>query len=284
MSLARVHAVMAAGVDQPQLLERWMADAAQLRALGVEPDGFDLHALAKFAGLGVKVRHNPLRPMFPLSFRLMSVAAIEIDMFSAYALHRSREGRGFAADMAQRARDLVAFVGEWHDPATRAHLLLWDAMRYESAVAQLRAPQSGTIAAPNIDIPRAPCLRGDIALHELQSDPRLLAAVLHASAPRLEDVPLQPQTFCFWRAPAGEYGIDDSSADDGGAGDTAVIAVDALGQHLLSRIDGRRSAAALARELGGGRDAGRAVAIGLDSLAAIGIVALPQRRTRPACA
>lgn len=273
MSLARVHAVMAAGVDRPQLLERWMADATQLRGLGVEPDGFDLQALAKFAGLGVKVRHNPLRPMFPLGFRLMSVAAIEIDLFAAYALQRSREGRAFAADMAQRARDLVDFIGGWHDPSVRAHALLWDAMRYELAVAQLRAPQPEAIAASDARAPRAPCIRGVVALHELQSDPRVLAEVLHASAPRLEDVPLQPQTFCFWRAP----GKDDGS-------DTAVIAVDALGQHLLSRIDGRRSAAALARELGGGRDATRAVAIGLDSLAAIGIVDMPQRRTRPACA
>ena len=271
MSLARVHAVMAAGVDQPQLLEQWMADAAQLRALGVAPEGFDLQALAKFAGLGVKVRHNPLRPMFPLGFRLMSVAAIEIDLFSAYALQRSREGRAFAVDMAQRARDLVAFVGGWHDPSVRAHALLWDALRYELAVAQLRAPQPGTIVTRGIS--RAPRIRGDIALHELQSDPHVLAEVLHASAPDLDDVPLQPQAFCFWRAP-----------DNDPAGDTAVIAVDALGQHLLSRIDGKRSAVALARELGGGRDAERAVAIGLDSLAAIGIVALPQRRTRAACA
>jgi hypothetical protein len=271
VSLARVHAVMAAGVDQPQLLEQWMADSAQLRALGVEPDGFDLPALAKFAGLGVKVRHNPLRPMFPLGFRLMSVAAIEIDLFSAYALQRSREGRAFAVDMAQRARDLVAFVGGWHDPAIRAQTLLWDALRYELAVAQLREPQPATIAMPVAS--RAPRIRGDIALHELQSDPRVLAEVLHASAPDLDDVPLQPQAFCFWRAP-----------DNDPAGDTAVIAVDALGHHLLSRIDGRRSAAALARELGGGRDAERAVSIGLDSLAAIGILALPQRRARAACA
>lgn len=276
MSLARVHAVMAAGVDQPQLLERWMADAAQLRAFGVTPEGFDLQALAKFAGLGVKVRHNPLRPMFPLGFRLMSVAAIEIDLFSAYALQRSREGHGFAVDMTQRARDLVAFVGGWHDPSIRAHALLWDALRYELAVAQLRVPQPATVA-PSRAL-RAPRIRGDIELHELQSDPRVLADVLHASTPDLEDVPLQPQTFCFWRA------VDDDSIFDESIGETSVIAIDALGQHMLSRIDGRRSAAALARELGGGRDAERAVAIGLDSLAAIGIVALPLRRTRAACA
>ena len=281
MSLARVHAVMAAGVDQPELLERWMADAAQLRALGVAPEGFDLQALAKFAGLAVKVRHNPLRPMFPLGFRLMSVAAIEIDLFSAYALQRSREGRAFAVDMAHRARDLVAFVGGWHNPAIRSHVLLWDALRYEVAVAQLRAPQPATVATTPV-ASRAPRIRGEIALHELQSDPRVLAEVLHASAPDLEDVPLQPQAFCFWRA------VDDDEHDDqgdyGDTGETSVIAVDALGQHLLSRIDGRRSATALARELGGGRDAERAVAIGLDSLAAIGIVALPQRRARAACA
>lgn len=264
MSLARVHAVMAAGVEHPRLLERWMSEPALLRELGVDPEGFDLAALGKFAGLGVKVRHNPLRPMFPLSFRLMGVAAVEIDLFAAYALLRSREGRGFDADMGQRARDLVAFVGAWHDPADRAHALLWDALRYEAAMSWLRddaeTPADAGAAA------RVPRIRGRILLHALGSDPRLLAEALHASAPDLGRVPQEPQEFCFWRAPDGAC---------------SAVAVDALGHHLLSRIDGRRSARALARELGGG-DAVAAVGIALRTLADIGIVAMPGARRRPA--
>jgi ABC-type spermidine/putrescine transport system permease subunit II len=57
---------------------------------GIVWTALDLAALGKFAGLSVKVRHNPLRPMMPLTFRLMSVAAIEIEIFAAYAAFRSR--------------------------------------------------------------------------------------------------------------------------------------------------------------------------------------------------
>lgn len=85
MSLARVQAVMAAGIEQPRLLVRWRAQPDRLRALGVDPAEIDLDVLAKFSGLGVKVRHNPLRAHYPLSFRLMSATAMEIAMFATCA-------------------------------------------------------------------------------------------------------------------------------------------------------------------------------------------------------
>jgi hypothetical protein len=256
--LARVHAVLAAGVEHPRLLEHWRETPNDLRALGIEPESLDLDALGKFAGLSVKVRHNPLRALLPLSFRLMSVAALEIAVFSAYAAQRSRRGLGYAPTMPERARDLLEFIGEWHDPNDRIQSLLWDAMRYEHALAQL-GPWFVTGDARHIDARRsdAPALRGDSLLLELQSDPNALARVLHASMPDLAQINHESVCLCVWRAPEN--------------GEVSVLALDEFGLALLAEIDGVRTPQALARRLGGGRGATAAVRDALRSLAEIGI-------------
>ena len=261
--LARVHAVLASGVEHPCLLEQWRQQPETLRELGIEPDTLDLAALGKFAGLSVKVRHNPLRPMMPLTFRLMSVAAIEIDIFAAYAAFRSRQGLRYAGAMPARARDLVEFLGGWLNLGDHTHALLWDAIRYEDAVARLGVwYESSACDIEPIDIASAPRVRGDILLQELQSDPRALADALFASVPDLHQVPLQPQYRCFWRAPDGD--------------DAAVVVLDAFGYYLLSLLDGRRSIAVLARRLGGGRGMTGAVREALQTFATLGIVELPR--------
>lgn len=260
--LARVHAVLASGVEHPHLLEQWRQQPETLRELGIEPQALDLAALGKFAGLSVKVRHNPLRPMMPLTFRLMSVAAIEIEIFAAYAAFRSRLGLGYAGAMPARASDLIEFLGGWLDLGNHAHALLWDAIRYEDAVARWGVwYASGPRDADGTDLAAAPRVRGDILLQELQSDPLALADALFASVPDLGEVPLQPEYRCFWRAPDGD--------------DAAVVVLDAFGYYLLSLLDGRRSMAVLARRLGGGRGMTGAVREALQTFATLGIVELP---------
>jgi hypothetical protein len=262
MSLARVQAVMAAGIEQPRLLVRWRAQPERLRALGVDPAEIDLDVLAKFSGLGVKVRHNPLRAHYPLSFRLMSATVMEIGMFAAYAEFRSLRRLPWATTMPDRARDLLDFLADWLDPADPVHARLWDALRYEDAIARLGPWHTATDAdADVIDLPDVPRLRGTLQLHEFGCDPRALAAALHASVPDLDAVPDEPHALCFWRAP---------DADD-----VTVLDLDALGFHLLARIDGRRSVPALVRSLGGGRGATAVVRAALVTLADFGLVQLP---------
>jgi hypothetical protein len=292
MSLARVHAVLAAGVEHPRLLEHWRETPNDLRALGIEPDTLDLDALGKFAGLSVKVRHNPLRALLPLSFRLMSVAALEIAVFSAYAAQRSRRGLGYAPTMPERAHDLLDFIGEWHDPNDHIQSLLWDAMRYEYALAQLgpwfveaSVEDAASDRVPEDSAPKhcaskqraskhraakheaskhqaskhrdAPSLRGESVLLELQSNPNDVARVLHASTPDLTQIDQDSVCLCVWRAPESS--------------NVAVLALDEFGLALLAEIDGVRTPQALARRLGGGRGAAAAVREALRSLAEIGI-------------
>lgn len=261
MSLARVQAVMAAGIEQPRLLVRWRAQPERLRALGVDPSEIDLDVLAKFSGLGVKVRHNPLRAHYPLSFRLMSATAMEIAMFATYAEFRSLRRLPWAAAMPDRARDLLDFLDGWLDPADPVHARLWDALRYEDAIARLGPWHVATNDDESIvDLPDVPRLRGTVRLHEFGCDPRSLAAALHASMPDLAAVADEPHALCFWRAP--------------GADDVTVLDLDALGFHLLARIDGRRNVPALVRSLGGVRGATAAVRSALATLSEFGLVQL----------
>lgn len=265
MSLARVQAVMAAGIEQPRLLVRWRAQPERLRALGVDPAEIDLDVLAKFSGLGVKVRHNPLRAHYPLSFRLMSATAMEIAMFSAYAEFRSLRRLPWAAAMPDRARDLLDFLDGWLDDDDSVHARLRDALRYEDAIARLgpwhvAADNVGVDAGDDVVLPDVPRLLGSVRLHEFGCDPRVLAAALHASVPDLDAVPDESHALCFWRSP---------DADD-----VSVLDLDALGFHLLARIDGRRSVPALVRSLGGGRGATAAVRAALATLADFGLVQL----------
>lgn len=262
MSLARVQAVMAAGIEQPRLLVRWRAQPDRLRALGVDPAEIDLDVLAKFSGLGVKVRHNPLRAHYPLSFRLMSATAMEIAMFAAYAEFRSLRRLPWATSMPDRARDLLDFLAGWLDDENPVHARLRDALRYEDAIARLGPWHVATDdAGDGVMLPDVPRLRGTLRLHEFGCDPRALAAALHASVPDLGAVADEPHALCFWRAP---------DADD-----VTVLDLDALGFHLLARIDGHRNVPALVRSLGGGRGATAAVRAALSTLSEFGLVHLP---------
>ena len=74
----QVHAVLAAGVENPTLISRWRAEPARLLRLGIDPECLDLDALWKFSGLTIKVRHNGVRQQLPCTFRLMAAAGLEI--------------------------------------------------------------------------------------------------------------------------------------------------------------------------------------------------------------
>lgn len=134
MTARQVHSVIAAGLDDPTLVARWEGDPERLRREGIDPASIDLDALRKFAGLTIKVRHNGLRDELPRTFRLLNVAGIEIEVFSAYAEVRQGE---LAATTEARTRDLLAFLDGWLDRSRREHVMLWDLIRHEHAVGQM---------------------------------------------------------------------------------------------------------------------------------------------------
>jgi hypothetical protein len=273
MTARQVHAVIAAGVENPLLVARWEQEPERLAAQGIDPATVDLDALAKFAGLTVKVRHNGLRNDLPLTFRLLNVAGLEIEVFAAYAAFRAEHGGRFAATTEERTRDLIAFLGEWLDQSRREHVLLWDLIRHEHALARLQEagarpsrPQDPGAGTPERASGGTPALRqpfrirGQVILHEMQCDPAMVAAMLRASRPALDSVPFAARNVAYWRAE--------------GANAISILELDDFGYCALSLIDGTRSAADLSAALTGRRRPSRAFLHLLGQLGEAGILGI----------
>ncbi|MEA2173129.1 MAG: hypothetical protein QOD00_721 [Blastocatellia bacterium] len=274
MTASRVHSVIAAGLENPQLLARWQQEPDLLRDCGVDPDNLDLDALWKFAGLSAKVRHNGLRADFPLTFRLLNVAGLEIEVFANYASFRASAGARYADTSEARAQDLLNFLEHWLDFDRREHLLLWDLMRYELArarLSRLAAPVPASPVAGFLDqrAPRAasvPRICGDVILHEMRCDPRAVGAKLQEKSTRLEEVSLGTFHFCYWRS--------------GAAAEISILQLDELGFYLLSLVDGKQTAADLSRLMGGGSRPARGFLKALGELAAVGVLEFVTNRKR----
>ncbi len=257
MTAGQVHAVIAAGLKEPGLLARWKQEPELLRQCGVDPDAIDLEALWKFAGLSTKVRHNGLRADLPLTFRLLNVAGLEIDVFGAYASFRS--GESFGPTTQSRSDELLLFLEQWLDFDKREHALLWDLIRHELALARLRkleiSSEAQGIARSLVRASSVPRVRGEIILHEMRSDPRVVETQLQQKNPRLKRVPLDTFNFCYWRLE-----------------DVYILELDALSFYLLSMIDGKRTAAELSCLLGGKRKLAKGFVNSFAELAAVGIL------------
>jgi hypothetical protein len=260
MSARRVHALLAAGVENPLLIEGWERDPRHLLALGVAPDSIDLAALRKFTGLTAKVRHNGLRQDLPLTFRLLHVAGLEIEVFAAYAAFTAARGRGFAPTVEARARDLIAFLAEWLDPARPEHVLLWDLVRHEDALARVTriAPPAATTANGRITARSVLRVRGHLELHEMRSDPRRTGRILLGSRPDLARVPFGTFRLGYWRPE--------------NARESQILELDEFGICALSLVDGAHTAADLSRALSGARRPSRAFLELLAQLARAGII------------
>lgn len=251
MTARQVHAMIAAGVENPLLVTRWAAQGTEL----------DLDALAKFAGLTVKVRHNGLRQDLPLTFRLLNVAGIEIEVFAAYAAFRAERGGRYAATTEERTRDLIAFLGDWLDGERLDHVLLWDLIRHEDAIARLTRSEGHASIAPagtalrGTSVPR---IRGQLVLHDMQSDPVVIAAVLREKVPPLDRVPFAQRHAGYWRPES--------------AREIRILELDEFGFYALSLVDGTRSVADISESLVGTRRTSRAFLQLLAQLRDLGIL------------
>lgn len=275
MSARRIHAVFAAGVDNPALIVRWRAQPELLRGHGVEPSQVDLDALWRFAGLTIKIRHHALREELPASFRLMSIAGLEIELFASYATERAAQGARLAPTTEGRALDLLVFLEGWLDRDNTAHALLWDLIRHERALGRLArtAPVVGAVGSspdlrrgepptpPAADV--VPRIRGEIVLHEMTSDPQGVARALQDRTLDLAAVPRTQSCVCYWRTAAAEV---------------SILQLDELAFGALSLVDGKRTAAEIYRALGGGRRPPPSFLGILGELQTIGIVALRRPR------
>jgi hypothetical protein len=254
MTASRVHAIVAAGLENPALLARWKQEPESLRAYGVDPAMFDLDALWKFAGLSAKVKHNGLRFDLPLTFRFLSLNDLEIEVFSSYASHKSRSESRYAPTTEARIIELVDFLRDWLDFDKPEHSLLWDLVRHETAVAQLRTKTPATKKA------RVPYVVGEVILHEMTCDPRVLGKLLRQKSFDPDRVQRRMVYLCYWNAGDPEA--------------ISILELNELGYHLLSLVDGKRSVADFDRLLGGKSRMSKKLRDAFGELARVGVIKL----------
>jgi hypothetical protein len=268
MTARGVHAVLAAGVARPNLIDGWQSDPHALKAQGIEPAAMDLPALRKFSGFTTKVRHNGVRHVLPMTLRLMGAAGLEIDLFAAYASFCAANGQTYTGSVAERCRKLSDFMERWLDLSLKDHALLWDLIRHELAPVTLaelpaasdtaapRAASSSQPAAPaDSSVPR---IAGNLLLYEMQSDPSATAAAMSQKTPDLGGVELATRYWGYWRP--------EQSAD------VHVVELDAFGYYALSNADGVRSASALSELLGLGPQPSPNFLRSLSQFADVGII------------
>jgi hypothetical protein len=268
MTARQVHSVLAAGLENPALISRWRPDPRLLLTQGAELEDLDLDSLRKFAGLAAKIRHNGIRDKLPLTFRLMSVAKLEIEVFAAYAEDCAQNGVRFAAAVDDKIAGLVVFLGKRLRLDDLHQCLLWDLARHEQALATLsRTPPSpppdGEINGSGADVARIGAatrvrIGGATILHEMTCDPDAVRDRLYQSTPRLDDLEIGVRLFCYWR-PDGDDAIQ-------------VLQLDEFGYYLIGAIDGDRSVADLSAALGCGRRPTRAFLHALRQLASSGLL------------
>ena len=236
-----------------------------MRNCGVDPAVVDLDALWKFAGLTTKVRHNGLRGDLPLTFRLLNVAGLEIEVFASYASCRAAEGKSYASTSAARSRDLLMFLEHWLDLDNHAHRLLWDLMRHELTLAHLRrlcqnaetTTAHASSDAVHLKVNTRLRVHGELVLHEMRSDPRVIEQLLHGKRPKLSEVSLEPYYFGYWRK----------------SNEVFVLQLDELAFYLLSLIDGTRATADISYLVNGRRRPDPGLLLALRDLASLGIIA-----------
>ena len=244
MKAENVHAVLAACLDRPALLEAWRADPAAMRRMaranGVAPESFDLERIRAFGGSINLVRHSQLRAEIPNTFRLLSSLGLDIPLFADYAPRfvERRLSEGF--DNRARLDALVAFLDEALDRDVPDQQLVWDLLSHETTLAVLRRSRpadrecSGSCSAV-LDLSTVPVTEGRIRILETSCDPMALIAELERGVPNLAALVRRDHLFAY-RARRGTLDLE-------------VVETDPFTAYVLSLVDGTRSVAAIGQAL-----------------------------------
>jgi hypothetical protein len=266
MNARQVHALIAAGVNDPRLIDYWEKYPEILRDEGLVPERMDLRSLRYFVGLVVKVRHNGIRADLPLTFRLLSVVGSEIELFSAYARHCASIGHVFASTPQGRTRDLIAFLERWVDLSQKNGILLWDIARHEYALSCLNGLDAASLRLPDTfrcceTRPAAvsiPVVNGLIIQHVMQCRLDELIAALRQNKPPLDGVLLAETYCCYWRPLASD--------------EIQLLQLDELGFYAIKAVDGTRSASDVCKQLLGDHDRLTQFLTALAQIADVGVL------------
>ncbi|HUB55881.1 MAG TPA: hypothetical protein VMB04_12040 [Mycobacterium sp.] len=253
-----VHSVVAAAVADPSRLQAWTVNPSGLTQLDVDPAELDLEAVADFAGLAEKIRHNGCRHQLRMTFQLLNQSGLEIQLFRDYAPHSLRRRQRGLKSPLQRVDGLAEFIGRWSrgDPLRS---LIRDVLLHEQALMLMHAadtdrPQRCSRARPMRQPVPAP--NGVLVVRTLTCDPRQVQQVLQTPPADLADIRRGRWTFVYHKT------IEQ----------LRMLEVEQAVGHLLTVVDGRRSVDRMSEQLFGNSSETPALMPLLDQLVAIGLL------------
>jgi hypothetical protein len=239
ISARRVHAILAAAVDDPRVLERLRRRSALPGSKRRGAIDLDFRRLRLFCGLTVKVRQNDVRLSLPLTFRLLDALKIGIEFFASYARQAADLRKRNKKTRAEKIQSIAAFLDGWLDRDDAGHALVRDMIRHERALVGLRqkmsvrAPEPGSSPREKRVAPGSVLRRSEGAVHhEMSCDVIALARELRARVCDLAAVSRGRFHYVHrWDALRGCVSADQ---------------VDELGFVLVDLANGRRSLARIA--------------------------------------
>jgi len=196
-----------------------------------------LERLALFAGFITKIKHNPLRTVLPLTFRLLALLDAEIDFFAAYApAYAEKRAAGALSEerrIALLEQQLDAFAAQ-RPPQVQA--LLRGVLAHEATVHRLVTSE----ASPGGEAASGIGWCGRAALGRYRVDVARACEALRARRFAFDaDVVVRDQILLYRQLPE--------------RGEIAFFEIDELTWLLCSLVDGQRTprdVAAAVAELG----------------------------------
>jgi hypothetical protein len=191
-----------------------------------------VEAIWRFSGLVTKVRHNDVRLIAPLTFKLFDLSGVSIDLFAAYAKRADALRKGGKKSAREKLLSLSDFLGTWLDHSNPAHSLMWDLIRHESAIMELQTSIASESVRRNCDLPDVslssiPVQRLPVIHHEMSCNVIELARVVRAGTNKLPLLCREPHYFAY------HHGRDGAQID--------VVEVDAIGSVIVDLSDGHRT-------------------------------------------
>jgi len=238
-SARHVHAVLAAAVDDPALLDRLRRQGGARGSRGRTED-YDLERLRLFAGLTVKVRQNDVRQRLPLTFKLLDRLKLSMPLFAAYGTQAAALRRGKKPTPEQKIESISHFIESWLDATDSGHALVRDLLLHERALlaangaaagAPTRKPGATPALAPPVTLASAPRRAHRLILHETSCDLTALERLLASRDAPLSALPRG--RFHYVYCPDAQGGVSAREVDD-------------LGHVMILLANGRRSVARIA--------------------------------------
>jgi hypothetical protein len=263
-----VQSAIAAALADPHRLHEWIEEPRLLERYGIDATAIDLSALADFAGLSEKVRHNQCREHLELTFRLLRLSGMEVEFFRRYAPTSRQRRRQGLTTVPDRLEGLAAFVAEWAQQGDSGRTLVRDVLWHEYVIAVLRNAQgpATTEGVGSADPHVTPLHDGRLVVRRTTCNPFQVTEALRAREPDLGAIERGTWTYVYHRAPAGTIRV--MEVEDGVA-------------ELLLAADGRSSVEEIADRLFGSGELVDSLRSTFDELVRLGLLAWRQPGASP---